>query len=141
MFINLPSLTGNCTIHGVELAPNEPHAVVRLFSKDPTDTFRGETEDEDDPNVSHPYSYLTMFGTVNDHLHIIPLKYLCNTAIVIENIRARQPVIPPKTPKERRDRQKIDNLISPLGEGFFVVRPRILWAALFDNLIKSYKDE
>ena len=141
MFINLPSLTGNCTIHGVELAPNEPHAVVRLFSKDPTDTFRGETEDKDDPNVSHPYSYLTMFGKVNDHLHIIPLKYLCTTAIVIENILARQPVIPPKTPKERRDRPKIDNLISPLGEGFFVVRPRILWAALFDNLIISYKDE
>ena len=117
---------------------NATRCCEAVLAEQPTDKFRGESEDKDDPTLLIPYSYLVQFGKVNDRLHLIPLRNLVGTTIVIENIQKHKPTHEPTTPKEISERERLDNLIDPLGRGFFVVRPRRSWAGFFENLIESY---
>ena len=90
--VHVPVLKEEVCLEGIELKEGKPHSVVCLFDKAPTDTFWGETVDEDDSNLLHPYSYLVQFGKIEERLCLVPLLQLVGTTIVVENIQAQETI-------------------------------------------------
>ena len=93
-----------------------------------------------DTREENDYSLLLEFGNVYDHFHIIPCSYIAEPTIVVPNIHMIPPGTLPQTNKGKRARQVMDELIAPLGDGFFVLTPREDWRQCFSNLIRSYNE-
>ena len=136
MFIHVPMLHDEVKYQGVRLLDNCPHAVVRLFTQAPTDAFRSG-------QISNgrvvPYSSIVKFGRTHHHLTIIPCPYIVGTAIVIPNIEMKKPnSLLWNGARKKRKRQKLNQSIAPLGEGYFVIEPRHQWGETFGSLIESF---
>ena len=136
MFIHVPMLHDEVKYQGVRLADNCPHAVVRLFSQAPTDAFRSG-------QISNgrvvPYSSIVKFGRTHPHLTIIPCRLIVGTAIVVPNVVMKKPnPLLWNGARKKRKRQKLNESIAPLGEGYFVIEPRQQWGETFGSLIESF---
>ncbi|CAJ1943908.1 unnamed protein product [Cylindrotheca closterium] len=136
MFLHVPHLQREVTVNGMRVRPNKPHAIVRLFKEKPRSDFR-EVKTHSETGEENEYSLLVEFGDTQDELSIIPCDYIAEPTIVVQNIPMLQPQMP-LNPKQRRAREKMDGIIKPLGEGYFVVSPRSTWSSCFSHLIQSY---
>ena len=138
MFVHVPFLQEEVEVHGVKLQPNRAHAVVRLFKEAPTPDFRAAKVNTDTGGETD-YSMLVEFGQVRDDLLILPCHCIMEPTIVIPNI----PMLAPKDDEKKgrrrkREREEMNRLIEPKGEGFFVVSPRSEWSQCFSRLIQSF---
>lgn len=135
MFVDVPQLRDEVIVQGIRLQPGKPQAVVRLFSTAPQVHFRQGQYDRSTRSVA-PYSNLVKFGKVFDHLHLIPCKYIQSPTIVVPNIPAKR-----RHPRNRKEERRIvaeENIVKPLGEGFFVISSRKAWGECFASLIESF---
>jgi len=134
MFVHVPHLKDEVKHRGVRLLPNHPHAVVRLFKGRPRDNYRPGQRSR---GVIVPYSSLVKFGTLRDHLMIVPCKYIVAPAIVVPNVamRKHRPWVPSGKKKKRKQEE---DLARPLGSGYFVVDTRIEWGECFGRLIETF---
>ena len=140
MFIQVPFLADAVSLNGINLQPNKPHAVVRLFKDCPKADFRSQKVDSDTGDVND-YSLFLEFGDVHDHFHIIPCCCIVEPTIVVPNIPMIPPETEPQTKKSKRESKAMKELINPLGDGFFVLSPRKEWGSCFSALIQSYNAE
>ena len=138
MFIEVPYLFDEVSLHGIKLQTNKPHAVVRLFKEPPVAGFR-QPKIDSDTGEENDYSLLVEFGDVHDHFHIIPCSYIVEPTIVVPNVPMLPPKVAPETTRNKRQREAMDELIGPLGGGFFVVSPRKEWSQCFSQLISTCK--
>ena len=134
MFVQVPFLEDEVIHNGIRLQQSKPHAVVRLFHKPPATKFRESLS----TNKSVLYSSLVTFGKLGDGYYIIPCDHIHGPALVVPNILRLEPEKKPMTTKEKKARDKLDKMIAPIGEGYFVVKPRIEWGDQFENLIESF---
>ena len=137
MFFHMPSLTGDLSIQGIDLLPGKPHATVRLFQDDANTDFRPGYDDG--PDLS--YSYFIKHGYLHRDLFIIPCDLISEPTIVVENLRMKPPTNPPANSKQRANQQKVEDLVSPLDGGFFVIQTRKDWAKHFVEIINSFQGE
>lgn len=91
-------------VRGRQILPNENYAVVRLFEKEPQLNFR------DSADIDSQYTYSVKWGRVSEGFHLLPIKTIVGTALVIPNIEAD-----PRNPHNADD---------PLVGGFFVLPSR-----------------
>ena len=134
MFVQVPFLEDEVIHNGIRLQQSKPHAVVRLFHKPPATKFRESLS----TNKSVLYSSLVTFGKLGDGYYVIPCDHIHGPALVVPNILCLEPEKKPMTTKEKKARDKLDKMIAPIGEGYFVVKPRIEWGDQFENLIESF---
>ena len=138
MMIEVPDPCDQITINGIPLKPGKPHVVVRMFDDDPDSDFRSPYVGEDESDGDSSYSYLLKFGRLSEQLYILPCECIYDTAIVVPNIEKRPYKEAPKNRREENKRAKMDDLIDPLGPGFFVIKKRWRWGVFFGNLIESF---
>ena len=92
-------------VRNVELQPNKPYAVVRLFRKEPKLKFRKSCH-----GPSAFYTYSVKWGELRDGFYVLPLGRIVGTVMVVPN---EQPDVTCKVGSP-----------SPLGGGFFVIPSR-----------------
>ena len=134
MFVYVPFLQDEVVHRRIRVQPNKPHAVVRLFDSAPTRRFRRCLGNQ--PR-SILYSNLVQFGRVSDGLFLIPCDKICDTAIVIPNILCIQPTLAGEEPtaEQQKEKERMDTLLTPLGQGYFVIKPKDKWGDLFGKLM------
>ena len=134
MFIKVPYLDDDVTYRGIKIRQTKPHAVVRLFKKPPSSTFRRPLVN---PRKTL-YSHLVQFGKIDEGYYIIPCEHICETALVVPNVACLEPEHPPKNTDEENKRAMYKRTVAPLGEGYFVIEPKFQWGEVFGDLIESY---
>jgi hypothetical protein len=138
MFVQVPILSEQLRIQGIPVKQGETHAVVRLFEDTPLVHFRQGQYDRP-TKTTLPYSQLVRFWKVRSNLYLVPCTDIKETAIVVPNLPSCFPECGGNRRMERI-RQKQKDLVDPLGDGFFVVRPREEWGECFSELIESFPE-
>ena len=110
--------------------------MVRLFKKSPSSRFRRPLVK---PNATQ-YSHLVHFGKIDHGYYIIPCEHICETALVVPNVECAEPKNPPRNRDEEDRRKNYETMIAPLGDGYFVVKPKFEWGETFGQLIESFEE-
>ena len=92
-------------VRNVELHPNKPYAVVRLFRREPKLKFRKSCH-----GPSAFYTYSVKWGELRDGFYVLPLGRIVGTVMVVPN-------------EQEHAKCKVGSP-SPLRGGFFVVPSR-----------------